>query len=92
MKGKDVVVPPPGAGLKTATLAGTVKANATFAAGTSAVKVVALTYVVARSTPFQRTFDCGIKFVPVTVIVKAGLSSSAELGEIEVSVGAGISN
>src|SRR5262249_41165472 len=60
-------VPPPGAGEKTVT--GTVPAVATSAAGMVAVKEPALTNVVARSAPFQRTTDDATKFVPPTVRV-----------------------
>lgn len=79
-------VPPPGAGINTVTEA--VPAVAMFAAGTVAVSEEKLTKVVARSAPFQRTFEEELKFVPVAVSVKEGPPTIAELALIEDRVGA----
>lgn len=46
--------------------------------------------MVVRATPFHRTEELGIKPVPVTVRVKAGPPAVAELGEMEMMVGAGL--
>jgi len=81
-------VPPPGAGLKTVTEA--VPAVAMSAAVICAVSCVLLPKVVVLALPFQRTTDELLKFVPVTVSVNAGSPAVLLLGEIEVSVGAGL--
>src|SRR5438034_791333 len=54
-----------------------------------ACSCVALTNVVGRSLPFQRTTDELMKSVPVTVSVKAVPPEVALGGEIELSVGLG---
>ena len=46
--------------------------------------------MVVRSAPFHRTFEVETKPVPVTVRVKADPPAVAELGEMEVRVGAGL--
>src|SRR5436309_13750194 len=51
---------------------------------------VLLTKVVVRSAPFQRTTDELLKFVPVAVSVNAAPPATALVGEIELSVGAGL--
>jgi len=51
---------------------------------------VLLTNVVVRLPPFQRTTDELLKFVPVAVSVNAALPATALVGEIELSVGAGL--
>ena len=63
------VTPPPGVGAKTVTCA--VPALARSLAGICAVNCVALTKVVVRSLPFQRTLEVETKFAPVAVRVKA---------------------
>ena len=63
-------VPPPGAGLKTVTLAD--PAVAMSAAEMLADSWVSLTYVVVRSLPFQRTTEPLTKFVPLTVRANGG--------------------
>jgi hypothetical protein len=83
-----VDVPPPGVGLKTVTEG--VPELARSEAGTAAVSEVALTNVVVSAVPFQFTTEPATKFVPVTVSVNADPPVSAELGESEVSVGAGL--
>src|SRR5205085_10336419 len=70
--------PPPGAGLNTETCA--VPALAMSLAGICALTCVALTKVVARLSPFQRTTEPLTKFVPVTVKVKAALPAMADFG------------
>ena len=67
-KVSDVLDPPPGAGLKTATSA--VPTALKSAARTVAVNCVILTKVVARALPFQRTVAPEKKLPPVTVKVK----------------------
>src|SRR6266404_1726106 len=80
--------PPPGVGLKTVT--GAVPAVATSFARICAWSWVLLTKVVVRLAPFQRTTDELLKFVPVAVSVNAPLPATALVGEIELSVGAGL--
>ena len=80
--------PPPGVGLKTVT--GAVPAVATSFARICAWSWVLLTRVVVRLTPFQRTTDALLKFVPVATSVNAALPATALVGEIELSVGAGL--
>jgi len=79
--------PPPGAGLNTVT--GAVPAVAMSLAEIVAVSWVLLPYVVARSAPFHRTTDDVMKFVPVTVSVKAAPPATKLLGDSELSVGVG---
>ena len=80
---------PPGAGLKTVTLA--VPAAATSAAVIVAVSCVLLTKVVVRSPPFHLTTEVLMKLVPVTVSVNAALPAAIPLGLKLASVGAGLS-
>jgi hypothetical protein len=53
-------------------------------AGTIAVRVVELTYVVDRTLPFQVTWEFAVKPVPVAVSVKAGPPATAVEGEMLV--------
>ena len=85
LNGRDEEVPPPGAGLNTVTCA--VPAVVMSAARMAAVSWVALTNVVVRSVPFQRTTDPETKFVPVTVRVNAAPPAGPLLGDNCVSVG-----
>ena len=55
----------------------------------TAVSVVLETKVVVRAEPFHWTEEDAIKFVPVKVNVKPVLPAVVEVGEMEVSVGAG---
>src|SRR3990172_2694501 len=87
MKGSAFEIPPPGAGLKTVTCA--VPVVATSLAGMDAWSCVALTKVVVRSAPFQRTTEDEMKLLPVTVRVKAGPPAVALLGERELRMGVG---
>jgi hypothetical protein len=80
-------VPPPGAGLNTVTLA--VPAFTMSLAGITAVTCVALTYVVVRFDPFQRTTDALTKPDPFTVSVPPAPPAIVLLGESEVRTGTG---
>ncbi len=80
--------PPPGGELPTVTDA--VPIETMSAAGTEAVREVALTKVVVSAALFQRTAELLTKFVPVTVSVNVAPPASPEVGAIEVSVGAGL--
>jgi hypothetical protein len=56
---------------------------------TLALRDVAETYVVTRSVLPNNTLDDGVKFVPVTVSVKAGPPTNAVVGLTLFTVGAG---
>jgi len=62
---------------------------ATSLAEMGVVSWVLLTKVVGRSDPFQRTAEVEMKFVPLTVRVKAAPPAVAPVGEIEVIAGTG---
>lgn len=81
------VVPPPGAGLVTVTLA--VPAVAISVAGIAAVNCVALTKVVVRKPPFHHTVESLMKFEPLIVSVNAAPPAIAEVGLRVVIVGTG---
>src|SRR5882762_5030078 len=81
-------VPPPGAGVTTVTDA--VAAAARSEAGIAAVSCVALTKVVVRVAPFQRTLEPLTKLLPFRVRVKAAPPTLALEGESDVSEGAGV--
>ena len=81
-------LPPPGVPLNTVILA--VPAVAISGAVTAAVNCVAFTKVVVSALPFQLTTDPLMKFVPVTVRVKAGLPAVVLIGEMAVTVGTGL--
>jgi hypothetical protein len=78
-------VPPPGAGLVTVTAI--VPVEAMLVAGIAAVNCVELTNVVARVEPPKLTIEPAMKFVPLTVSVKAAPPATALFGEIMVIVG-----
>jgi hypothetical protein len=80
-------VPPPGAGLNTATCA--VPDVAMSVVGIEARNCVADSTVVVRFAPFQRATDPATKFVPLTVSVKAELPATVEAGASPVVVGTG---
>ena len=81
--------PPPGALLKTVTLA--VPAEAISAAVIAACSCVLETKVVVRSTPFQRTIETPpTKFEPLTTSVKAGPPAVVDAGFKLVRVGTGL--
>ena len=84
-KVNDVLDPPPGAGLKTATSA--VPTVAKSAASIVAVNCVALTRVVARVEPFQRTVAPETKPSPVTVKTTFAEPAIADIGDMVVIVG-----
>ena len=85
----DVPPPAPAAlgGLKTVICA--VPALAMSLVGICAVKRVLSINVVGRFTPFQRTAEVLMKFVPVTVSVKPAPPAVAELGFKLVKAGTG---
>jgi len=81
-------VPPPGVGLTTDTAA--VPAVRISAAVKVAVSCVAVTKVVPRFDPLNRTVEPVTNPVPFTVSVKAGPPARAEDGESEETVGEGL--
>ena len=81
-------VPPPGAGLNTVTW--DVPAAAISAAGIAAVSWVALTTVVVRLAPFQRTVEPTTKFEPLTVRLKPAPPVVALAGASAVKPGTGL--
>lgn len=81
-------VPPPGAGFNTVTWAG--PSAAMSAAVIEARSWVALSTVVARALPFQRTIEPARKLPPVTVKVKPPPPEVALLGEMELISGKGL--
>ena len=81
-------VPPPGAGLKTVTVA--VPAEAMSLAGIVAVRLVLLPNVVVRFAPCHRTTEPETKPEPVTVSVKAPPPATAEFGLMLEMTGAGL--
>ena len=81
-------VPPPGAGLKTVTLAA--PAVAISAAVMEAVNCVALTNVVVRLDPFHRTADPLTKLLPLIVSVKAAPPAAVEDGFRLLIAGTGL--
>jgi hypothetical protein len=81
--------PPPGAGLKTVTLAA--PAVAISEASIATVNWVLDPKVVTRSTLFQRTTEPEIKPVPLTVRLNAEPPLVADVGLRPVVVGTGLS-
>jgi hypothetical protein len=81
-------VPPPGVGLTMVTLA--VPAVLMSAAGTCAVNIEALTYVVGRAAPFHSTTEEPMKLLPLTVSVKAVPPAVALAGDSDVATGRGL--
>lgn len=88
VKGRLPDVPPPGAGFVTVTLA--VPAVAISAAVIAAVSWVALINVVVLAAPLNFTTDVATNPVPFTVRVNPAPPAVALVGDIEVSVGAGL--
>jgi hypothetical protein len=80
-------VPPPGAGVVTATP--TLPAFANCAAATTAVNCVPLPYVVASAVLPNSTTDCAQKPAPVTVSVVLPLPAFTVVGEMVLTTGAG---
>ena len=70
------------------TVTGAMPAAAISPAGIAAVSWVALTKVVVRFAPSQRTTEPLTKLLPFTVSVKRGPPAAALLGAREVNVGA----
>ena len=84
--GTSALRPPPGDGLDTLTCA--VPTDATSDAVTSIFSCVALTNVVVRLAPFQRTTDDDRKPLPVSESV-IGTPATAGAGDSDVSAGTG---
>src|SRR5580698_8836914 len=88
MKVAIEVVPPPGAGVTTDTLA--LPTDVMSEAAIAAVIWVALTRVVVRLLPFHCTTEFESKPLPLTVSVKADPPTIADVGEIDVTAGTGL--
>jgi hypothetical protein len=80
-------MPPPGGGLKTATLL--IPGTTMSPAETTVVKVALLRNVVLRLEPFNWMTEAGSKPAPLTVKVKEEAPAVVELGLRPASVGAG---
>src|SRR5215510_9230329 len=87
VNGKFPVVPPPGAGVTTDTCA--VPAVATSDAPIDACNCMALTNVVGRLTPFQRTTDVLTNPLPLTVTVNAAAPAVTLDGDSDSTPGTG---
>ena len=83
-------VPPPGAGVKTVTCA--VPRAAMSSDPIDACNCVALTKVVGRLAPFQRTMEDDMNLLPVTASVNAVPPTAACEGESALAIGAGFSD
>jgi len=81
-------VPPPGAGLVTVTAG--VPAEATLAAGTTAVNSAESPNVVAIADPPKLTIEPATKSVPLIVRVNAPPPTTVVTGEIVEIVGVGL--
>jgi hypothetical protein len=81
-------VPPPGAGLTTLTSNDPVAERSE--AGTCAVRLLALTYVVVRKAPFHWICEELVNPVPVTLKVNAVPFCGADVGERDPIVGTGL--
>jgi len=94
LKVRAAEVPPPGAGLKTVT--GAVLPNVKFENWANSVEErmtvswVGLTNVVGRFIPFHCTNEPRKKPDPFTVNTVSGLKRGADVGDIELSTGAGL--
>ena len=84
-KVSDVLLPPPGAGLKTVTSA--VPTVDKSVARIVVVNCVALTKVVARALPFQRTVAPETKPPPVTVKAELAEPAAAVIGDRLAMIG-----
>ena len=78
-------MPPPGGGENTVTDA--LPTETRLAVAMAAVSCVALTKVVGRSAPFQRTVDPDVKLLPFTVSVKPALPAVVLDGVSELIAG-----
>ena len=83
-----LMVPPPGVGLKTVTIA--VPAVLRSLLRIAALNCVELTKVVARAVPFHCTCEVGMNPLPVTDKLSAVAPMAAEEGRIELTEGAGL--
>jgi hypothetical protein len=81
------VVPPPGVGVETETIA--VPAFWMSLAKTCAVSCPVVLNRVVSADPFHNTEEDGVKFEPVTIRLNAGWPASAFVGEIAWICGAG---
>ena len=81
-------MPPPGVGVITVMAA--VPAACRSVAEIAALSWVALTNVVGRFAPFQRTTELAAKFEPVAVSVRPAAPWAAPAGEIDASDGTGL--
>jgi hypothetical protein len=88
VKVAEVLVPPPGVGLKTVIKG--VPAATRSVAGMLAVTWVALTNVVERGLLLNLTSELSLKFEPLTVKVKAAAPTALLVGEILLNVGGGL--
>src|SRR5690349_20400613 len=79
--------PPPGAGVKTVTFE--VPGTARSLAPIDACSWVALTKVVGRLVPFQRTTEPASNLLPLIVSVRAELPATIEVGDSVVTSGIG---
>src|SRR5256884_426294 len=84
----DPEVPPPGAGVATVICA--VPAAVTSAAEMAAVSCVALTKVVVRAAPFQRTVEPLTKRLPITVTLRAACPAEVLAGDSVERAGEGL--
>ncbi len=82
------LVPPPGAGLSTLTVA--VPAVLSKVEATAALRLLLLTKVVGRAVPFQFTTEPEMKLLPDTVRVMAAEPAVAEAGDMEARAGTGL--
>ena len=78
-------MPPPGGGENTVTEA--LPTETMSALAIAAVSCEALTKVVGRSAPFQRTTDVEVKLLPFTVRLKAGPPATLLDGASELMAG-----
>src|SRR2546426_1024660 len=88
VKTAEAESPPPGAGVRTLTVA--VPGNTVSPVGMAAVSVEELTKLVARAEPFHWTTEDGSKLEPETVSVRPGPPAAAELGAMEARTGTGL--
>src|SRR5262245_23373953 len=90
MKVSGVETPPPGAGVNTVTVAepGTARSLAPI----DACNCVALTKVVGRLAPFQRTTELARNLLPLTVSVRAETPDMIDVGDSVVTSGVGFND
>src|SRR5215469_10944988 len=88
VKGTEMEVPPPGAGL--VTVRAMVPVEAMLTAGMATLNVVELTNIVVGAAPPKFAIEAATKLAPLIVSVKAGPPATALFGEIVVIVGMGL--